>query len=108
MIKYSIRRQMTAIFIGLFSLILGLVLIINNAFLGHYYLSHKADDLIRTYNDVNAKLESGSLSDSDSVRDILTQLERANVDLVVVDSVAALTPKAEMRSLRHLEKAIRV
>ena len=45
-------------FIGLFSLILGLVLIINNAFLGHYYLSHKADDLIRTYNDVNAKLES--------------------------------------------------
>ena len=43
-------------FIGLFSLILGLVLIINNAFLGHYYLSHKADDLIRTYNDVNAKL----------------------------------------------------
>ena len=74
MIKYSIRRQMTAIFIGLFSLILGLVLIINNAFLGHYYLSHKADDLIRTYNDVNAKLESGSLSDSDSVRDILTQL----------------------------------
>ena len=75
MIKYSIRRQMTAIFIGLFSLILGLVLIINNAFLGHYYLSHKADDLIRTYNDVNAKLESGSLSDSDSVRDILTQLE---------------------------------
>ena len=74
-----------AIFIGLFSLILGLVLIINNAFLGHYYLSHKADDLIRTYNDVNAKLESGSLSDSDSVRDILTQLERANVDLVVVD-----------------------
>ena len=85
MIKYSIRRQMTAIFIGLFSLILGLVLIINNAFLGHYYLSHKADDLIRTYNDVNAKLESGSLSDSDSVRDILTQLERANVDLVVVD-----------------------
>ena len=50
MIKYSIRRQMTAIFIGLFSLILGLVLIINNAFLGHYYLSHKADDLIRTYN----------------------------------------------------------
>ena len=69
----------------MFSLILGLVLIINNAFLGHYYLSHKADDLIRTYNDVNAKLESGSLSDSDSVRDILTQLERANVDLVVVD-----------------------
>lgn len=77
---------MAAIFIGLFSLILGLVLIINNAFLGNYYLSHKADDLIRTYNDVNTKLESGSLEDSDAVRDILTRIERANVDLVVVDA----------------------
>lgn len=86
MIKYSIRRQMAAIFIGLFSLILGLVLIINNVFLGNYYLSHKADDLIRTYNDVNTKLESGSLEDSDAVRDILTRIERANVDLVVVDA----------------------
>ena len=86
MIKYSIRRQMAAIFIGLFRLILGLVLIINNAFLGNYYLSHKADDLIRTYNDVNTKLESGSLEDSDAVRDILTRIERANVDLVVVDA----------------------
>ena len=86
MIKYSIRRQMAAIFIGLFSLILGLVLIINNAFLGNYYLSHKADDLIRTYNDVNTKLESGSLEDSDAVRDILTRIERANVDLVGVDA----------------------
>lgn len=86
MIKYSIRRQMAAIFIGLFSLILGLVLIINSAFLGNYYLSHKADDLIRTYNDVNTKLESGSLEDSDAVRDILTRIERANVDLVVVDA----------------------
>ena len=84
MIKYSIRRQMTAIFIGLFSLILGLVLIINNAFLGHYYLSHKADDLIRTYNDVNAKLESGRT---------LT---------------LSWWTEVEMRSLRHLEKAIRV
>ena len=86
MIKYSIRRQMTAVFIGLFSLILGLVLIMNNAFLGNYYLSHKAEDLVRTYNDVNAKLESGGLEDSDAVRDILIRLERANVDLVVVDA----------------------
>ena len=47
--KYSIRRQMAAIFIGLFVCILGAVLIINNGFLGRYYLSHKAKDLVRTY-----------------------------------------------------------
>ena len=46
--KYSIRRQMAAIFIGLFVCILGAVLIINNGFLGRYYLSHKAKELVRT------------------------------------------------------------
>ena len=46
--KFSIRRQMTLIFIGLFTCIVGGVFIINTSFLGTYYLSHKAKDLIRT------------------------------------------------------------
>ena len=60
--KYSIRRQMTAIFIGLFACILGAVLIINNGFLGRYYLSHKAKDLVRTYYAVDDGEISISLS----------------------------------------------
>ena len=35
--KYSIRRQITAIFIGLLVFILGGVLVINTGFLGTYY-----------------------------------------------------------------------
>ena len=55
--------------------------------------------------------ESGSLSDSDSVRDILTQLERANVDLVVVDGGgnAILTTLGVKRSAfeRNVQRLIR-
>ena len=46
--KYSIRRQITAIFIGLFAFILGIVLIINTGFLGTYYLSQ----IGRAYSDL--------------------------------------------------------
>lgn len=83
--KYSIRRQITAIFIALFVFVLGAVLIINNGFLGRYYLSHKTKDLIRTYNEIDDLLEESSLTMS-VARGLIIRTERANIDLVVVDS----------------------
>lgn len=83
--KYSIRRQITAIFIGLFVFILGIVLVINTGFLGSYYLSHKSDDLIRTYRQIDDTLREGSLTNVSAVNSILLRTERANVDLIVVD-----------------------
>ncbi len=83
--KYSIRRQITAIFIALFAFILGIVLVINTGFLGTYYLSHKSEDLIRTYRQIDETLQKGSLTDTAAVNSILIRTERANVDLIVVD-----------------------
>lgn len=88
--KHSIRRQVTAIFIGLFVFILGAVLIINNAFLGKYYLSHKTEDLLRTYNDIEEVLGDESLADfsvdTKTESSILNRAEKANIDLVLVDT----------------------
>ncbi|HJC73641.1 MAG TPA: HAMP domain-containing histidine kinase [Candidatus Mediterraneibacter faecavium] len=84
--KYSIRRQMTAIFIGLFACILGAVLIINNGFLGRYYLSHKAKELVRTYYAVDDVLQEGSLTDLTVLNGIISRTERGNIDIVVMDS----------------------
>ncbi len=84
--KYSIRRQITAIFIALFVFVLGAVLIINNGFLGTYYLSHKTEDLIYTYNEIDSMLQEGSLTDLAVARGLLIRTERANIDLAVVDS----------------------
>lgn len=84
--KYSIRRQITAIFITLFVFVLGAVLIFNNGFLGTYYLSHKTKDLIRTYDEIDDTLQEGNLTDQSVQRGIVIRTERANIDLVVVDS----------------------
>ena len=83
--KYSSRRQITAIFIGLLVFILGAVLIINNGFLGTYYLSHKSQELMRTYNEVDRMFTENKFTDSSSFNEILIRTEKANVDLVVVD-----------------------
>ena len=84
--KYSIRRQITAIFIGLLVFILGGVLIINNGFLGTYYLSHKSQELLRTYNEVDRMFAEDKLSESSSYNNILMRTEKANLDLVVINA----------------------
>ena len=84
--KFSIRRQITAIFIALLVFVLGAVLVINNGFLGTYYLSHKTEDLIRTYNEIDGMLQEGALTDFSVARGLLIRTERANIDLAVVDS----------------------
>ena len=84
--KYSIRRQVTFIFIGLFVLALGAVLVINNSFLETYYLSHKTKDLVRTYREMDSILKEGNLTDMNVIPSLLLRTERANIDLVVVDS----------------------
>lgn len=84
--KHSVRRQMIAIFIGLFAFVLGAVMIINNSFLGSYYLSHKSEELIRTYNQVNKTIEGGGLSNMEELMSILIRTEKANVDIVIVDT----------------------
>lgn len=86
--KHSVRKQMTASFIGLFVFILGAVLMINNAFLGKYYLSNKSQDLIKTYNMLNKAIENGSFTD-DSM-DILIRTERANMDAVIINTEGEL------------------
>lgn len=95
--KYSIRRQMTALFIGLFVCILGVVLIINNGFLGRYYLSHKAKDLVRTYHEVDELLQEGELTSPAVMEGILNRTERGNIDIAVMDSsgIAVFTTLGE-------------
>lgn len=97
--KYSIRRQITAIFIGLLVFILGGVLIINNGFLGTYYLSHKSQELLRTYNEVDRMFAEDKLSESSSYNNILMRTEKANVDLVVINA-------GGMRCSARLEREI--
>lgn len=82
--KYSLRRQMTAVFIGLLVFILGAVFIVNSGFLQQYYVSHKAQDLVETYQVIDRALQNESLT-TQSVQEIAYQAEKTNIDMTVID-----------------------
>ena len=83
--KYSLRRQMTAVFIGLLVFILGAVFIVNSGFLEEYYISHKEQDLLETYQVVGGALQDETLT-AQAVQEIAYQAEKANIDMTVINS----------------------
>ena len=81
---------MTVIFVGLLAFILGAVFIVNSGFLGQYYLSHKVQDLLNTYDAVDVVLEQGSLTEQST--EILYEAEKSNIDMAIVNSNAGNDP----------------
>lgn len=84
--KWSIRTQITAVFIGLIVCIMAGMLFINSRFLGRYYVSHKEDDLVETYEAIDGALSDGNFT-SDSVKnEVLNQTEKTNIDISIMDT----------------------
>ena len=84
--KWSIRSQITAIFIGLIVLILAGMFVINSGFLGQYYVAHKEKDLVDTYEVIDRALSDGKFT-SESVKDkVLNQSEKTNIDISIMDT----------------------
>ena len=83
--KYSLRRQMTAVFIGLLVFILCAVFIVNSGFLEEYYISHKEQDLLDTYQVVDQALQNETLT-TQAVQEIAYQAEETNIDMTVINS----------------------
>ena len=83
--KYSLRRQMTAVFIGMLVFILCAVFIVNAGFLEEYYISHKEQDLLDTYQVVEQALQNEALT-TQAVQEIAYQAEETNIDMTVINS----------------------
>ena len=83
--KYSIRRQMTVIFVGVLVFILGSLFVANSNFLEDYYVSHKEKELISTYDRINRMLANDSFDSTDMQNQIRRQTERGNIDLCAMN-----------------------
>ena len=88
--RYSIRRQMTIVFIGLLAFILGAIFIVNAVFLERYYISNKTDDLVETYQFLNDTIGGQELDEDTSeystvLREMGAMTERMNLDILIID-----------------------
>lgn len=84
--KHSIRRQITVIFICVLVFILGSLFIVNMGFLEQYYFSCKTKDILETYKDVDKALQKDTFKNDDVQNEIRYQVEKMNVDLIIIDS----------------------
>lgn len=83
--RYTLSRQMTAIFIGLLVFVLAAVFIVNTGFLGRYYMSHKQKDLVEMYETMSEDAKDGSLQNETVQKKLMAELEKSNIDVCAMD-----------------------
>ena len=81
----SIKKQMVTVFISLIVLILGLIFIVNNNFLEHYYTSKKTIEMQEMYETIEHALEEGTLDDDDVQENIWRKIQRNNIFVFVMN-----------------------
>ena len=84
--KYSIRRQLVAIFIGVIVLILVSIYLVNTIFLERFYLLHKQEDLQSLYYAMEQALylDAGGLYEEKP--ELQHMIERYNISVLVMSS----------------------
>lgn len=84
-VKKSIKKQMVAVFLGLIVFILGLIFIVNNNFLEHYYQSRKTIEMQEIYRLIDQSLENETLNDENVRASIWRKIQRNNIFLLVMN-----------------------
>ena len=83
--KYSIKSQMIAIFVGLTGCLLFALLFINMNFLEPYYVSQKEDAFIKRYARLKGAMESGTIETQEELEEIWQIAENNNLSYLIVD-----------------------
>lgn len=83
--KYSIKKQMIAIFIGLLACMVVALLVINMTFLEPYYIQNKEKGFREMYETLNQVAQDQSYSDEEVSSDVAKQAERNNLSFLIID-----------------------
>ena len=83
--KYSIKRQITLIFVVVIILVVSLVIAVNAGFLESYYLYRKQSDIRSVYNLITHNIDDHNLLDDQVRIEIDRMLERYNLSLIITN-----------------------
>ena len=72
---------MTMVFVCLLAFVLCVLFIVNARFLSRYYISHKQQDLVNTYEEIVDAQKNGTLSDEETQKKLQYGLEKTNIDV---------------------------
>ena len=84
--KYSIKRQMMTVFVGLILFMIVVFMIVNGSFLEKYYISNKKSEFIKAYTMVQEGVENGTINSETPEKDQGRFTEKNNISIAVIDS----------------------
>ena len=84
--KYSIKRQMMTVFVGLILFMIVVFMIVNGSFLEKYYISNKKSEFIKAYTMVQEGVENGTIDSETPDTDLGRFTEKNNISIAVIDS----------------------
>ena len=76
--KYSIKRQMMTVFVGLILFMIVVFMIVNGSFLEKYYISNKKSEFIKAYTMVQEGVENGTIDSETPEKDLGRFTEKNN------------------------------
>ncbi len=83
--KYSIRKQMMAVFIGLIVCMLVFLFAVNAWFLEPYYIRNKKAEFVRMYQLLQETMQSEDMDDEEAADRIVRRAENHNLSYVVLN-----------------------
>ena len=84
--KYSIKRQMMTVFVGLILFMIVVFMIVNGSFLEKYYISNKKSEFIKAYTMVQEGVEYGRFDSETPEKDLGRFTDKNNISIAVIDS----------------------
>lgn len=84
--KYSIKRQMIAVYLGLILLVIGLICFINSTYLEPFYMQSRQDNMVTMYEILERAVDEKNIASEDTQDEIEKLCRRNNLQMIVVSS----------------------
>lgn len=83
--KYSIKRQMMAVFVGLVIVMMIVFLVINGGFLERYYVADRQAEFVKVYSMLKDRIEYGTIAQEEPGGEMGKLAEKNNISIVVIN-----------------------
>lgn len=83
--KYSIKRQMMAVFVGLVIVMMIVFLVINGGFLERYYVADRQAEFVKVYSMLKDRIEDGTIAQEEPGGEMGKLAEKNNISIVVIN-----------------------
>ena len=89
--KYSIKRQMLALFTGAVALVIVMMFIINSSFMERFFIQNKKIEMVELYATLDKTAKKGDINSVEIQEELQRQCERKNCAVLVINSGSDIT-----------------